>query len=51
MLVCICRNISSNDYSELKKLLARLKEKDLVCEKCLSKRGLNELRKLYEVDE
>ncbi len=34
MIACVCRNISENDYSDLKSLLKRLSQPDAQCGKC-----------------
>ncbi len=34
MIACVCRNISENDYSDLKSLQERLSQPDAQCGKC-----------------
>lgn len=34
MIACVCRNISENDYSDLKSLQERLNQPDAQCGKC-----------------
>lgn len=35
MIVCVCRNIKSNDYNSKEELIARIQESDKNCGKCI----------------
>lgn len=39
MIVCSCRRISNNDHKSEAELKKRLRQKDVKCGKCLSKKA------------
>jgi hypothetical protein len=46
MIVCVCRNISDQQYANREELVKRLLEKDLQCSACMN--YINELKKNVE---